>query len=51
MVVELFISLLSLLVGHDRHAIIDLRLKSLGFGISMNSDFCISTAVLISSNF
>ena len=43
----MFISLLSLLVGHNRPAIMGLSLRSLGFGISIYSDFCVSTAFFI----
>ena len=38
------ISLLSLLVGHDEPATMSLKLRSLGFGISIYSDFCVFTA-------
>ena len=38
------ISLLSLLVGHDGPAKMGLNLRSLGFGISIYSDSCVSTA-------
>ena len=38
------ISLLSLFVGHDGHATMGLNLRLLGFGISLYSDFCVSTA-------
>ena len=41
------ISLLSLLVGHDQTATMVLYLRSLGFGISTYSDFCISSAFFI----
>ena len=41
------ISLLSLLVRHDGPAIMALNLRSLGFGISIYSDFCVSTAFFI----
>ena len=37
------ISLLSLLVWHDGPATRGLNLRSLGFGISIYSDFCAST--------
>ena len=36
---KMFISLLSLFVRHDWPATIGLNLRSLGFGISMYSDF------------
>ena len=39
----MFISLLNLLVGHDGPATTGLNLGSLGFEISVYSDFCVST--------
>ena len=41
------LSLLSLLVGHDGPATMGLNLKSLGFGISIFWDFCVSTAFFL----
>ena len=40
------ISLLSLLVGNDGPATIDINLSSLGFGIYIYLEFCVSTALL-----
>ena len=36
------ISLLSLIVGHDGPATMSLNVRSLEFGISIYSDFCVS---------
>ena len=44
---KMSISLLGLLVGHDDPATMVLNLRSLGFGISICSDFCVSTAFFI----
>ena len=44
------ISFLSLLVGHDGPATMGLNLRSLGFGISIYLDFCVSTAFFICLN-
>ena len=44
------ISLLCLFVGHDGPATRDQSLRSLGFEISMYSDFCVSTAIFMSSD-
>ena len=41
------ISFLSLFVGHDVSATMGLNLRSLGFGVSIYSDFCVSTAFFI----
>ena len=41
------ISLLSLLVGNDGLATMGLNLRSLGFGISIHLDFCVSMAFFI----
>ena len=41
---KISISLVSLFAGHDGPATMDLNLRSLGFGISIHSDFCVSTA-------
>ena len=40
----MFISLLSLLVGYNGTATMGLNLRSPRFGISIYSDFCVSTA-------
>ena len=37
------ISLLSLCVGHNGSASMGLNFRSLGFGISIYSDFCVSS--------
>ena len=47
----MFISLLSLLVEQDRPATMDLNLTSLGSGISIYSNFCVSTAFFFFLNF
>ena len=44
------ISLLSLFVGHDEPATIDLNLRLLVFEISLYSDFCVFTVIFISSD-
>ena len=41
------ISLLSLLVGRDGSATMGLKFWSLGFGISVYLDFCVSTEFFI----
>ena len=48
---KMTISLLNLFVGYDGLAIRGLDLGSLWFGISIYSDFCVSTALLICFDF
>ena len=36
-----------MLVGYDRPTTIGLNLRSLGFGISIYSDFCVPTAFFV----
>ena len=43
----MFIGLLNLLVRHDGPATMGLNLRSLGFGISIYSDFCVSPAFFL----
>ena len=43
---KMSISLPSLFVQHDGPATMGLNLRSLGSGISINSDFCVSTAFI-----
>ena len=47
----MYISLLSLFVGHDEPAAMGVNLRSLGFEIVIYSDFCVSIAFFISSDF
>ena len=48
---KMSISLLRLLVGHDGPTTKGLNLRSLGFGNSIYSDFCVSSAFLICLDF
>ena len=47
---RIFTCFVSLLIGHDGPVTNGQNLTSLGIGISMYSDFCISTAISISSD-
>ena len=44
------LSLLSLFEGHDGPATMGENLRSLGSGIFVYSDFCVSTVIFISSD-